>query len=387
MKIEIIANSVRSGLTKEKLKDMFDDFSGKVAGVCYMPGSFNDLLNEDSAKTCRRVEMTMGSGHHSVFDHNFVSLYLEDIPKLFAMLLNNEKMYVTSEKSARYTKMNLSPKEKALFEKWQARFESLIKEKYPNGGKYIESRVTKLALENARYLISVMTPTTMVHTLSYRQLNYIYGWARDIVKKPAANKLYKLLKPAIAEFCEVLEKLGLLDDRLINNGKNRSFSLIEKNCIRQEYFGDVYSTNYQGSFAELGQAHRHRTIAYTMSLPEKPTFYVPEILKGDDKLVKEWNKDILSVADIFPQGMMININERGTLENFILKMKERCCTYAQLEINRQTVDTLNKYVEALSGEQKEMLKKYCKGSRCTFPDYKCESPCGFADGVIGKRKI
>ena len=78
----------------------------------------------------------------------------------------------------------------------------------------------------------------------------------------------------------------------------------------------------------------------------------------------------------------------GTLDNFILKMYERKCTFAQLEINQITSETLKKYENALRVKvhpRAEELRSYLKGSRCTFPGYKC--PCGFAVGVNETRMI
>lgn len=80
-------------------------FSGKVAGVCYAKEGYRKLENEDVEKTKRRISMTMDNGHHSVYDHVTITLNLENIPKILAMVLNNEHQYTTSEKSARYTKI------------------------------------------------------------------------------------------------------------------------------------------------------------------------------------------------------------------------------------------------------------------------------------------
>lgn len=73
----------------------------------------------------------MESGHHSVFGHAHYNLIFEGIPKILAMILNNEKIYNTSEKSARYTKMEPSEEEKVLYEKWIEKYKKVIKEEYP----------------------------------------------------------------------------------------------------------------------------------------------------------------------------------------------------------------------------------------------------------------
>ena len=95
-------------------KEEFETFSGHAAGVCYMKGTFEKLVNEKPEKTASRVAMVKNGGHHSVFDHDFINLELEDIPKALAMVINNEHFYNTSEKSARYTKMALLWKKSSI---------------------------------------------------------------------------------------------------------------------------------------------------------------------------------------------------------------------------------------------------------------------------------
>ena len=115
MKIEVIASTkVGYALPKEEALD----FSGKSAGICYLPDTLETLFAEPAEKTQRRVDGNLKSGHHSVFGHATYNLSLERIPKILAMVLNNEKVYNTSEKSARYTKMEPLPQEKELYEKW-----------------------------------------------------------------------------------------------------------------------------------------------------------------------------------------------------------------------------------------------------------------------------
>ena len=96
------------------------------------------------------------------------------------------------------------------------------------------------------------------------------------------------------------------------------------------------------------------------------------------------------VVHLYPQGMLVLINERGTYENFILKCKERLCTAAQLEICRQTRKTLLKYRDTLRASNhplKDDIEKYTRGARCTFPDFDCPNDCHFAPGKKLERKI
>ena len=79
------------------------NLSGKIAGVCYDKEGFENLLNEPESRTARRIDMTLNNGHHSVYDHIMISFNIQNIPKILAMVINNEHQYTTSEKSARYT--------------------------------------------------------------------------------------------------------------------------------------------------------------------------------------------------------------------------------------------------------------------------------------------
>ena len=392
MKISVTATS-HEGYQASKRE--FDILSGHSAGVCYMPQNFETLFNEPVEKTLKRSEDTKNRQHHSVFGHPHISLSLEDIPKGLAMILNNEGIYNTSEKSARYTKMVLKENEQKLYNKWLDTFYSLIKEayqeKYPQ--IFTDKKIEKLAQENARYLISVFTPTSMEYTISYQQLNYLYQMLTNEINNPESNAFITALKPAMQDFCHTLKtQTNYIDETIAQgvNNKNRTLSLIGKMISPEQYFGDVYSVSYNGTFAQLAQAQRHRTIDYNFTLLDEPKFYVPPILKQSDELVKEWQADCEKQASVFPQGLLININEFGSLDWFIQKMKERKCTFAQLEINQQTNLILEQYIKALKEKnhpRAEELATYNKGARCTFQDYKCPAPCGFKEGITETRII
>ena len=381
MKINIIASTkVGYELTKQEALN----FSGKSAGICYLPDTLETLFNEPDEKTVKRSNMTLKSGHHSVFNHPTYNLSLEGIPKILAMILNNEKMYNTSEKSARYTKMEPSEEEKNLYEKWIEIYKKEISKKYPN---IEEKRVQKLAQENARYLISVFTPATvMEYTVNFGQLNYIIHFFENYINNEEKNSKFDIkLKEVFKEFIKALPDLKI--DGLDADMKKRELSFFAKRKNRKEEFGENYCTTYEASFAELAQAQRHRTLYYEVSLLETPKYYIPPVIRNTN-LEKEWIKDISSLEEYYPQGMLLKINERGTVENFVLKCTERICGAAQLEIMEQTIETMNKYLNYTKQTNEDVynyLLPYSKGARCTFPGWKCKSPCVFgAKGAINR---
>ena len=123
---------------------------------------------------------------------------------------------------------------------------------------------------------------------------------------------------------------------------------------------------------------------------DKKEYFIPPIITDDQMLVDEWISDMEKVGKVNPQGELVIISEMGKYDNFILKCKERLCSSAQLEIMRQTRDTLLKYQKALEANDnslKEDIKKYVKGARCTFPDFTCSTDCHFKEGKNLTRMI
>lgn len=382
---------------------------GRIAGICYDKQGYDHLLEEPVEKTEKRVLNTLSNTHHSVYGHSDVILYLEGIPKMLAMVLNNEHEYNTSEKSARYTPVQrvvedpevsistgivnsstITEMEEELYNKWMNIFTSEISKRYSN--IYNESRIKKLAQENARYLVTVFMDTKMIYKTSFRQINYVASFMRRYINEHDKNDEFQnKLSSSMEEFIQKLNRLNILEERLMQNEKDRSLSLFSKGYDdKREVFSNVYLTKYKGSFAELAQAHRHRTLDYEMRIPSETSFFIPPIIEDNELLKKEWLSDCEKVRSVYPQGMLVDICESGKYEDFILKCKERLCSAAQLEIMQQTRKTLLKYKEELEKSDHPLkydIEKYSHGARCTFPNFKCNLPCGFSEGIKLIRKI
>lgn len=350
------------------------NLSGKMAGICYMPDTMDTILSEPDEKTMDRANGNMSSKHHSVFEHAHYNFAFEEMPKIMAMVLNNEGIYCTSEKSARWTKMQPSEEEKMLYEKWIEIYKERIHEVYPH---IDEKQAKKLAQENARYLISVFTPATVMgHSISFGQFSYLLHFMEDFVQKEEGSRFNTLLKPWFEEFVNLHPEFKV--EGINPDSKNRKLSLFS-DVQRDDEWGENYCYSYWASFAQLAQAQRHRTLNYEilMSSLNTEVYFVPPIIRGTD-LENEWLEDIKSLSKNFPQGKMVLVNERGTVENFVLKCKERLCGCAQLEIAMQTKETLERYLENTKETNERVynyLMQYATGARCTFFDYKCAKPC------------
>ncbi len=375
MKVKIVGST--NGI---KTKSSALKFNRAAARVCYSDKPFEVLSKEEDRTSL--TERTLKSGHHSVHDHVMLNLEISDIPKFGAMLLNNEKMCTTSEKSARYTKMELEGSQKELYDRWMGIFKDKIKAGY--SGILSDQRIEKLAQENARYLTSVFTPTQMVHTVSIRQANYIMNYFGEFVAEAPDTRFNAKVKSFMEEFNNLLERFYIENLESMND---RHLSMFAKRPEFATEFGENYSTTYQTSFACLAQLHRHRTLDYEMqpiSDCESPDFFVPLIIQDDDVLVERWITDMGRASESdWPQGMLITVHESGKYTDFISKMHERLCGQAQLEIMRRTKATLNDYLDATFSSNKEIyedLVKYGNGPRCTFA--KCRGACEFGKDAL-----
>jgi thymidylate synthase ThyX len=372
---------IYSDLSNE-LKNESLSTGAKFANVCYSEKEFLDIYFESKKETLNRQNRTLGSGHHSVYEHLYFTFELTNIPKSLVMILNNQSVYVTSEKSARYTQMtDISRKEKILYDKWMDKFSTRIDKKY---GKILdESRIKKLSQENARYMTSVHTPTKLIHTMSFRQLNYVMHLFEQFIDKADDTEYNNSLKISMSEFLQLPQMKGLYEDRLKAEVKDMELNWY-CNVDSNEHFDSTYVSKYFMSFASLAQAQRHRTLNYQVKdFNVLKNYVVPPILLVNQK--KEWLSDLESVSELFPQAGLLEVTERGIFEHFKMKAIERLCGFAQWETMNNTKITLEKY---LSNVQQPAIKNYLEKkavSKCKTGN--CTNSCEFGPKLALTRKI
>lgn len=390
MEVKIITRTV-DALDNETSKDysLLESkiIAGREAGICYSSESYSSEGIHNREAALKRADNLLKMGHYSPFDHITIGLEIDGIPKILAMMLNSLEFYTTSEKSARYTKMKpQSDRELNLYEKWTSIIEKQIKEVYgdiPNA--------KKLAMENARYMLSVFTPTTMGYTTTFRQFSYICYWLKQAVSEFEShpNKLNVRLK----EYCnELYNKLIGLTDGLIptTSGGFENFLPCEfgaKELDVHEYIGDVFSVESIVSLSSLAQKQRHRTLHvftdFSGETSGKYGYYIPKIIRCDEYLVDKWLKDIKSLADFFPQGTLVKVVEQGLASDFFRMCYERLCGRAQLETMEATASVMKKFIEnkdklSLKNQEKLAMMTSKHGDvqcRCLFEDFKCKEPC------------
>ena len=376
--------------TAEQLNHDLTILSGKFGGTCYASEGYETIRQQPVEKALKRAENTAKNGHHSVYQHACITMEIQ-CSKIVAMLLNSIGVSNTSEKSARYTKMKpQSELEEKLYYKWRDIFTQLIGKEYPD--QFTEKEMDKLAFENARYMISVFTPTSMVYTLPFRNIFYVLDWVGQMQKNLTnmTGKFNERLSEELKELEAAL--LGVVGNKQnFHDNKNEHFRFMpvqatgEKEDDAKEFYGDVYTSVYLASFACIAQEQRHRTLRVKINFSgdhaDEYGFYVPLLIKKYGK-EEEWLADMKSVADIYPQGTLLHVTEQGLFEDFALKCKERMCGRAQLEImilNKWMTEQFAQNQDQLSKANKNRLmnmmpaKEACP--RCMFQDFICQEGC------------
>ncbi|MFA5060988.1 MAG: FAD-dependent thymidylate synthase [Candidatus Pacearchaeota archaeon] len=342
------------------------------ARVCYTKSDLSEVKEEGYKPAL--VNRLIRTGHHSVFDHFTLGLYLKGLPKAMAMVLNNEPPLTTSEKSARYTVMGGIPeKQKTLYDKWMGILTNQIDEIFPECEDR-DNRIRKLAQENARYMTSVFTPTRMGYTISLRQLNLLADnfeeFGMEISNDEFKNRLFwGGMVPFLNS--EIVQRFRV---KSLEDKSTRGVKLFGEDV--EEHFGSsIYSTSLFMSFACLAQNHRHRTIrnhiveGWQKGAPLR--YFIPPILQEETS--KKWVSDLKRVSETdFPQGQLLKVAERGTKEDLEMKLRERLCGLAQLEIVRAMDDLVKRYSKEVP-EMKKLIgptcvtsKEGCKKGGCIF---------------------
>lgn len=366
-------------------------YSGKAAGVCYLKDKYFESSMTDTSKSRSRFYRVISTGHHSIADHSFISVLFEDIPKMTAMILNSLGFYNTSEKSGRYTVMSSNEqsgtKNEFLYNKWVDIFKDLIK-KYDS--KLCEDKKLheKLALENARYMLSVFAPnTTMMFTTSLRMWSYLVCWCKDYIETAdESTEFNKLVKKCVSDLYVNIIKTGCFDDIIVDN-KHRKFNFLANQVgygikDAEEDRHESYLIKYKASFAELAQEQRHRTLDYFMCFDgSNIEFYIPELLKIDENesFRQEWLCDLYAIKDTFPIATLVDIVETGFISNFLLKCDERLCGRALLETMNTVKTNLLKFASYWDKSPFMMseLERHIKDGKIIMKcgNIQCKEPC------------
>ena len=392
MEIKIISKTMDMVEDNQNNKSTIDSMltlGGREAGICYMAEDYFSNKINNSKAALKRANVILNSGHHSPFDHASIGLEISGIPKIVAMILNSTEWYTTSEKSARYTVMDPDTDvELEIYNKWREIFRSEIA-KLDLG--LTEKEMDKLALENARYMLSVFTPTSMGFTTTFRQYSYLSIWLEKLVNNLKSRP--NLFNNKLIEPCSELSTyFKSLTSQLVPDYKDGMLQFLPNQygykLEDSNHISDIYSITYYMSFAGLAQSQRHRTLHYELGfsgdIPGEYGAYIPKIIRSNEKLSSEWKTDFDKIKDKFPQCTLVKTLEQGRVYWFLMKSKERLCGRAQLEIQERTAETMRQIISNKSNLSKFsqlMLSNYTNDDtvvpKCKMHGYICHEPCKF----------
>jgi thymidylate synthase ThyX len=384
-------------------------FAGTQGAICYSSSSYAEIEAQSEETRIKRAENTLKRGHHSILGPYRITLVFEGIPKIAAMVLNSLGEYSTLERSARYTEFKpLTCEEGALYEKWRERFGKMIEAEYPAEVSSLGIHKDKLAMENARYMLSVFTPTTMSYETSIRQLGYIVRWFLSMATRIKNSGTKDPFTTRLAEtLSETSEAIFNITGFELDDGKNRGVDFIafdfpvgqgngktvydiEKAGSANNSFGFgsfAYQAIYEASFAAVAQLQRHRTIKYNIlcDTQGEQRYHVPAlVIKNGAE--EEWLKDISGLKEHTPQGTLVKTLERGTPETLVLKGLERLCGRVQLETAMLTKKLASEYAR-WARDHNSALYEYLRDAlldtsgmvlpRCSAGKYVCTDGCPF----------
>ncbi|MBR6289393.1 MAG: hypothetical protein IKR19_08660 [Acholeplasmatales bacterium] len=417
------------GINCDDLESEMFKISGSAAATYYRPEGFDDNNANDLKK---RTLDEVSKDNFSIFDHGHVTLLLHT-SKIMGMVLKSMGFYNITEKSARYATLDIeSDVEKDLYNKWIAIFINLITSYY--GSFYEFEDISGLAMENARYMTSIFTPTVMQYTVPFGRAVMMSKWLNDLGQLMAGvsshldeNMKYKWIYPRFSKECielsEVIKNtLGVyhFEDIIVdklnmgveffrvanyilktaeikakNGDTDQDIFALYRDSRKDDFYSDCYISNYKASFVAVSQTETHRELHYSIDIPvENVEPYVPKIIRGSVYEI-EWRDDFQKLVDkeILPQATILEVSESGRFEDFYIKCKERLCTRSQLEITEITRDQVVKFAvhsSNLSGMNQillgNMIRKGPKVNwkkpetiivepRCRFADYHCDHPC------------
>ncbi len=396
-------------------------YAGTKAAWCYKPSNaIPETIRAMSDEDLVRMGIdTFVNDHGTPSEHYEVSVEFTGIPKLMCMILNNEHQYTSDERSLRYTKVKpseyISDLEVDLYDKWYRIFTEVLWGKYSDfflnsaKGDEVNARKAagKIAQENARGFVSVLTPTSIAYTAPwyqwqklYRMLEYMVAhptceleklavpYAKELMQGLVDCRVVVSTKDAIQLYPPLLEQVKDNREILYRNNKHIKLSLFAvdnpfSGIDKPNKFETAINYNTRLSFASAAHLFRHRTSDGEIREPEEFSFVTPEFIKGTPYEV-EYAQDMVRVRLLYPVGQMMDVNIVSSIRKIIHFMgKERACERAQWE----TADFyMNEFVPAiikgLEGKpeydkERDMLTKlYLYRCRCGAPDYDCPNPCG-----------
>lgn len=314
MDVKVIASS-HVGHDAEKGK--FDEFSGKMLGLCNTEDNLKSLLYEDNAKAIRRSDIAKGEKDRRVFDHESFTLYFEELPKIVTIILDSLKTWTKSEKLSKFSDKYFSKDEELIYNKWIDLFKNKVGKILKDNGKVTTDKMLEnIAEDYALNLKSVFSPVTVAYTTTYGEFNRAIGIMENYIAIKKSNDFDNKLSAILIEFFLKMKTLPYYDKTL--SKINENISIFDYKEI-EEYYGDVYSTKYTCSISGFCELLQNKNLTLKMSMLENK-YYIPSIISDNKDLCELWFSDIMTLGN-YPMATMVNISDMGTMDNYMDRVK------------------------------------------------------------------
>lgn len=342
----------------EAEKNKYDDFSGKMVGVTNTPDNLKTLMYEDVDKAYRRSESSKSEGKRDYFNHECFTLYFEGLPKIVSVIIDSMKTFAKSEKASKFNELYLSREEEVIYNKWIDLFKNKLAKSMDAEGKvHTDIMLTNLAENYAVYLKSAFSPIVVAYTATYGEFNRLIGILENYVAEKKFGDFEDKLSRTLIEVVLKLKELPYYDKQLAKV-KDKPQLFAGKDV--EEYFGDVYSTNYKCSIECLSDLLVD-SVNYQIKTVENE-YYVPSIIADNKDLTELWLSDIVTLGN-YPLATLVSVSERGDFDEFATKLSRLEKNEITKEENDIAKEILSKYDYSLrlkTHARAEELLKYVK---------------------------
>lgn len=213
---------------------------------------------------------------------------------------------------------------------------------------------------SARYARSVFGSRDMVVLCPPEELLYTAGCAEQFAQS-IGQKISVMSSDFLVRLSDELLQFHDAARELLPRATSSPYTTLEGDIPlfawrkRQDEWGENYCTTYQCSLAALNKLLSIGLVDYEMSFIKEDEvfqsrFYIPKSIQGT-KHETEWLEDMnnLVQSGYYPQAMLVNVCERGTIDNFIRKYNRLNIAlegdFPTDEIKAQTFTTLDRYFE------------------------------------------
>lgn len=249
--------------------------------------------------------------------------YFRDTPFIIGTILASEP--INSRFYDGVTRISV-PEIAELISKWHDIFMSLTGQQGLSKAEQISVAV------ESEYIMPIFAERSFGFVCSTLEMKQIvnkvkmYLYSMDQLKQTMPEDFFEKLKKALMEFVCKMEAAPFRSALPVPDEKARDISLLAWRS-RLDEWGETYCTTYPASFRLLDSSVRDNLARYEFSFIRENSefpikFHIPDIIRSS-KFADAWCEDLgdLVKKGYFPQAILFDVCERGTLDGFVRQYK------------------------------------------------------------------